>query len=65
MFLKVPSTPAASDSYLSGFVSVRNSDAIRSIWDVVVWLIFVDVLQKKEKRKKGCNRICWNVIERD
>lgn len=41
-------------AYLSGFISIRNSDAIRSIWDVVIRLIFVDVLQKKRRKK---NRI--------
>lgn len=32
--------------YLSGLVSVRYSDAVRCVWDVVVRLVFVDVLQE-------------------
>lgn len=33
--------------YLSGFMGIRNSDAIRCIWDVVIRLVFVDVLHKQ------------------
>lgn len=30
--------------HLSGFIRVRNSDPVRSVWDVIVWLILVNVL---------------------
>lgn len=45
------SESAALVFYLSGFVSIRNSNAIRSIWNVVIRLIFVDVLQKIKGNK--------------
>lgn len=31
-------------THLSGLICVRNSDPVRGVWNVIVWLILVDVL---------------------